>query len=239
MTLEGLEPKQEKMENSEKEPLTEPLISDDESLNLDIAENSKIESVSITPINEYLDLVKDFPSIDHAIESRELEASIKGWELNRRNSLMLKELIQNGLVEEVSYFSNQEKEMSDSAFIENMQNGFKVRSIPVFENGEIIGHKYYRELNNISNEQQQKKQDIESKYVNEASQSWFYREQEKEKILNQKVTSGEMVYLGTVSTDEHITMIKNGLTVRSSEEVVTFNDQRQPTDYIKLYAYVH
>lgn len=159
----------------------------------------------------------------------------------------MKEFSDNGLVEEVGYLPLKYKENgmiddeeSEKIYSSNESAGYFVQSVPVWgEDGNVLGHKYYRGKKENLQEKNEVKTNIELKYEKESDDKWFYEEQQKEKELQEKVKSGEMVYLGELTDDEYIALRKKGIPLENFEKVVMFDNKK---DYIqdkhKVYARV-
>lgn len=210
----------------------------------------KKAEIEVVSADNYLNRTNENPVKEIGLDERLEEwdknrKRIESTEKNDRVSRQMKEFSDNGLSEEVGYLPLKYKENgmiddeeSEKIYSSNEAEGYFVQSVPVWgEDGNVVGHKYYRGKRETLQEKNEVKTNIELKYEQESDDKWFYEEQQKEKELQEKVKSGEMVYLGELTDDEYIALRKKGVPLSNFEKVVLFDDKK---DYIrdkhKIYA---
>lgn len=212
-------------------------------------ENRSIEAVSG---DEYLKKNLENPvkvfSIGELVEQNHKDdQKIKSKLRNSLTSRWLKESSGSGLIEELGYFS---LKRGDDGMIDNTEfdkvyfskdnEAYFVRTVPIWgEDGEVEGHVCFREKKEQPEEKKELKNEIEIKYEKENDNEWLLTEQERDRILQGKVKSGEMVYLGELTDDEYMSLRKKGVPMGNFEKVVLFDENQ---DYIrdkhKVYAHI-
>ncbi len=210
------------------------------------------ETLHVTSLEEYFELVKDSDSLQSSLVIKNAEErmqEVEQWSenkkkadaafLNEKNEEMLHKLVENEMVDDLGIISDDDKAGGTQVYVSNIENGFRVQSFPVYEDSTdvVSGHHYYRDRNNLSEENNALKASIESSYSHLYVDSWMDREQKKDELLQQEVQRGEMVYLGEMSFDNYIEMLKKGLNGDNVEEVVVFDaDKKALSDRTKVYA---
>ncbi len=137
---------------------------------------------------------------------KQLKASAK----NERSSNQIQEFINKGLATEL--FKTEEFDPhSEDVYNSNRSNGYRTVSSPVYGNddNEIISHRYYLTPENPTAEQIDIADKINKKYEEEGDKSFYNSCKLKESLFDEKIASGEMVFLGEMSVDDFADMFKN------------------------------
>jgi len=196
---------------------------------------------NITSIEDYLTMIKANP-----ISEMSTNEKLQSWNENRLQlhakvfndiaEANLNDLIKNELVKDVVSISNDDTNI-DQIILAHTQKGEFANNFPIYDSaGIIIGHKYYFEVPNLTEEQKLLKRSIEAKYALEYNNQWQIEESEKEKGLQQEVKNGDFAYLG-LATEEQYAELRKKISLNTIEKVAVFDNNRQPiTGTVKVYA---
>ncbi len=212
----------------------------------------KESAIEIVSADEYLQKNLDQPtqeiSVGELIERHHKEEQpIKSKLRNDLTSRWLKESSDNGLIEELGYFPLKYKDNGmiddddfDKVYFAQDHEKYYVHTLPIWsEDGEVKGYICFREQKQQDEEKKEIQKEIGIKYEKEINNEWLLVEQERDKILQQKVREGKMVYLGELTDNEYISLRKKGIPAGNFEKVVLFDEnQAYINDRHKVYAYI-
>jgi hypothetical protein len=199
--------------------------------------NEYVNSIKKKPISEALLLkyVEQAPK-----EYLKIEATLTNYRISRQ----IKEFVIVGLAEELDQNKQQEQidPYDDDFYISNLNDGYRLQAAPVYgENMDIISHRYTKAPLNTTPEQQKLANDINIKYEKEYNNKFYYEQEAKEALLTEKVTNGEMVFIGEMSFDDYIELRKtNPISGKNFELIPCFDDKKEWwTENRKVYGYVN
>ncbi|MEM6342688.1 MAG: hypothetical protein AAF927_02365 [Bacteroidota bacterium] len=149
------------------------------------------------------------------------QESIRSQLRNQRIDEQMNDYLKAGIVDEVAYVERDQNDehslkSGDAVFKLKMQyrdQGFDFQTAPVWdETGEIIGYRCFTINPELSQEQAQRKEEIEFVAEKRFQNSWQYEIEEQELYFQKEVEHGSMVYLGQLNDDDYFSM-RNDLNI--------------------------
>ena len=202
----------------------------------------------VLKFNEYLKSISEKPIsegrlTEYAEKNQKEFKKIQALLANDRVSRQIKEFVVAGLAEELSPKQNEGIDPYDDDFyISNLENGYRVESAPVYdENMEIASHRYTKTEAHPVAEKQKLANEINVKYEKEYHNKFYYEQEAKDALFKEKVSSGEMAFIGEMSFNDYIELRKTspaGVSGKNFELIPCFgNDKGKWTENRKVYAY--
>lgn len=108
---------------------------------------------------------------------------------------------------------------------------------------QIQSHRYLRTAVNLEVKQQELLNDISIKYGKEYDNKFYDEQEAKEAMLKEKVSAGEMTFIGEMPFDDYIELRKSSplrVSGKNFELIPCFeNDKIRWTNNRKVYAYIN